>query len=488
MGMGPLAWACLLLTAHGAGASDAWYMNQRAFKIPIRMNAEKRAELRGLVLYLSTDQGKSWGVQERGTPDKEVFLFTAPKDGTYWFTVATVNTRGEEEPRDVMTTPPSKMQKIVVDTTRPEVRIASVERRGGEVAVSWHVQEDHPDPGAVRVEYRTADVPEGQWLPVNVVPGGPEQVSFRPTGAGEVLVRVQATDLAGNKGEATQSVVGGAPTGAGATPAGAIEPAGGNLLGGLGDAGNRKPEGGAPARPASTPVPEKGSLPENSLFPPASPVPPPDNPPPATNAVPPPAPRTSVGEPTGVRPSGMPPAGPPTGGLPGAATAAPLTGVTRGSLPPLQVVKKQQVKLEFPVEKYGPSGLGAVEVYVTSDEGATWELAPADPKAALPPAMDGRTAGPVRGSVMVNLPREGVAYGFCIVVKSRAGLGKPPPQRGDPPQVRLELDATKPLAKLYAPQEDPAHPNALILPWLASDRNLAANPVVLEWAERKEGP
>jgi hypothetical protein len=166
----------------------------------------------------------------------------------------------------------------------------------------------------------------------------------------------------------------------------------------------------------------------------------------------------------------------------------PLAGVPRGSLPTVKVVNKKQVKLDFDVAKFGPSGLGGVEVYVTTDEGATWELAPPDPNTALPAAGDGRTAGPVRGSVTVNLNREGVVYGFCIVVKSRAGLGKAPPQRGDTPQVRLELDATKPLAKLYMPQEDPARPNALILAWTAWDRNLAPAPVVLEWAERKEGP
>src|SRR5207244_677929 len=111
----------------------------------------------------------------------------------------------------------------------------------------------------------------------NVVPGGPEQVTFRPAGEGEVLVRVQATDLAGNKGEATQSVAGGAPVAVASTAAGAIEPAGGSLLSGTGEGGSRKPDSGAPARPVSNPVPEKAS--DNSLFPPASSGPAPGNPP-----------------------------------------------------------------------------------------------------------------------------------------------------------------------------------------------------------------
>jgi hypothetical protein len=129
-----------------------------------------------------------------------------------------------------------------------------------------------------------------------------------------------------------------------------------------------------------------------------------------------------------------------------------------------------------------------VDVYVTADEGATWEPAPADPNASLPLGVDGRSSGPVRGSVTVTLPREGATFGYYLIVKSRAGLGKPPPQRGEPPQVRLELDASKPLAKLYEPQQDPRHPSTLLLSWTAVDRNLAANPVTLEWAEFKDGP
>jgi hypothetical protein len=127
-------------------------------------------------------------------------------------------------------------------------------------------------------------------------------------------------------------------------------------------------------------------------------------------------------------------------------------------------------------------------VYVTTDEGSTWEPAAVGSDTVLPTGADGRASGPVRGSVTVNLTREGVVTGFYIVVKSRAGIGKPPPQRGETPQVRLELDTTQPLAKLYAPTEDPARPNALILAWTAWDRNLGPNSVVLEWSERKEGP
>jgi hypothetical protein len=127
-------------------------------------------------------------------------------------------------------------------------------------------------------------------------------------------------------------------------------------------------------------------------------------------------------------------------------------------------------------------------VYVTTDEGATWEKSQADPNVTLPVTPEMRGSQPVRGNVTVNLAKDGVIYGFYLVVKSRAGLGKEPPRPGDPPQVRIELDTMQPEAELYAPQPDPGHPDCLALTWKATDRNLAANPVSLEWSARPEGP
>ena len=42
------------------------------------------------------------------------------------------------------------------------------------------------------------------------------------------------------------------------------------------------------------------------------------------------------------------------------------------ALPLLMLVKKKSAKLGFDVGKVGPSGLGGVDVFVTTDEGETW--------------------------------------------------------------------------------------------------------------------
>ena len=162
----------------------------------------------------------------------------------------------------------------------------------------------------------------------------------------------------------------------------------------------------------------------------------------------------------------------------------PTAAVSPGSLPALQVVNRRQLKLGFDVSKVGRSGLGAVEVYVTEDDGQTWAKATGAAKVSLPAPGDAKQ----RGAVTVALAKEGVRTGYYLVVKSRAGLGNPAPQPGTPPQVRAELDTTLPEVKLFAPEADPGRPNSVVLRWEATDRNLAARPITLEWTQSASGP
>ena len=152
------------------------------------------------------------------------------------------------------------------------------------------------------------------------------------------------------------------------------------------------------------------------------------------------------------------------------------------------IVNKRQVRLEFEVGKFGPSGLGSVDVYVTTDEGQTWEKSKIDVGTNMPLVPDARSGAAVRGSVMVPLEREQTIYGFYIVVKNRAGHGKPAPERNTLPQIRVEADLTPPEARLFGPQPDPTKRDTLLLSWDASDRNLAPTPISLEWAPKKDGP
>jgi hypothetical protein len=457
MSMGTITWMCLLLTAN-AGEPEAWHLNHRGFQIPIRIKPESRPEIRELLLYVSKDQGQTWELQQRLSPEKEAFPFFAPSDGPFWFSVAVVDRNGKQDPPDPYT---AKIhQRIIIDTVKPDMKFTAAERKGEEIQVQWTIREDHPDTPTLKLEYRAADAnPASPWVPVGIMPGDHGQVTIRPGTQAAVSLRLHLKDLAGNEGLAQAEVAAGVP---------ATQVGGGLSLVGA---------------PTATPGIEKPVNPP-PLIQPAL-IQPVVNPSPRPlTADPPPPDPTPLG--TGlpmVRPARVET---PSQVMPPANTAIPP--VTRGALPPLRIVNKRQVKLDFEVAKFGPSGLGSVDVYMTVDEGATWEKSPADPSVSLPVSSEIRGAAPVRGSVTVHMNKEGITYGFHVVVKSRAGLGKPPPQPGDPPQIRMEVDTTLPEAELYSPQADPNRRDTLVLSWKAKDRNLAANPVSLEWSERKEGP
>jgi hypothetical protein len=152
------------------------------------------------------------------------------------------------------------------------------------------------------------------------------------------------------------------------------------------------------------------------------------------------------------------------------------------------MINQPKLTLEYKVAKYGPSGVGSVELYYTRDDGHTWQPFGGQIKVNVPPPSDTNPAETsVRRSLMIELPEEGT-YGLYMVVKSGAGLGKPPPQPGEPPQMRVQLDMTMPVAKLYKPEPDPTRPDSLVILWDAKDRNLTDTPVTLEWANSGDGP
>src|SRR5262245_40023506 len=166
MATGWLTWTCLLLAAQTGAAEDMVHMNQRGFQIPIRIQPERKGEVRELILFMSRDLGRTWEIYNRATPDKPGFEFFAKADGMLWFSVAVVDRAGRQDPPDVYKAPVG--QKIVVDTVKPETRIVSAERAGDKVRVAWEVKEEHPEWTSLRLEYRVGDGPTGPWTPLPI--------------------------------------------------------------------------------------------------------------------------------------------------------------------------------------------------------------------------------------------------------------------------------------------------------------------------------
>jgi hypothetical protein len=138
------------------------------------------------------------------------------------------------------------------------------------------------------------------------------------------------------------------------------------------------------------------------------------------------------------------------------------------------VANSTRITLDYRVDRVGPSGVGAVDLYLTEDEGRTWRRYKEEQDAQPP--------------MVVDLPGEGV-FGLKLVVTSKAGLCRRPPQDGDLPEMRVEVDMTPPVVKLFRPEPHNQRRDAIVLTWQASDeRNLATSPITLQWAERPDGP
>ena len=198
MTLGAMTWTCLLLAA-GAAQPDVWNMNQRAFQIPIRFDAQRRAEIRELDLYVSHDQGQTWNMEGKATPDKEFFPYTAKDDGPYWFTVAIIDQKGKQEPANILTAPVG--QRIMVDTVKPEIEL-NADRQGEEIRVSWRITELHPNPSTLKLEYGESE--NGPWTSLPITPGPTGEAKFSNPSA--VVVRAEMQDMAENLGQATKQV------------------------------------------------------------------------------------------------------------------------------------------------------------------------------------------------------------------------------------------------------------------------------------------
>lgn len=472
--------AAYLVLAAATGAPEApanpayeGALNQTRFEIPIRVVAERRQEIRSLELYCSTNQGKTWDMVKTATPADSGFPFTAPADGIYWFIVIVRDLQNRPEPPS-----PYKAavgQKVLVKTQKPDLRLTA-ERQGERIAVRWEAREEYPDLSTFRLEYKPADG-SGEWTPVPATQALVGQASFASAAA--VTVRATLEDVAKNAGQVEARV----PAASGVVTASALSPV----------------SEGPPSAIAPPTAVTPSAKPSENLLPPVFPA---EGPPAGTTDTVPPRKEESRGStvPPPVKVVG--PAhenlSPPPSRTEGpanvvataplevkpAAPAGEVPAVAPASDATLQVVNNRRVTMEYQVDKIGPSGVGGVDLYMTTDNGNTWLPVKAEHSAAASPAHPGE---PLRRTLTVVLSGADGLYGFTMVVRSGAGLGRPAPKHGDSPEMRLELDTKAPDAALYRPEPCPGQRDSLVICWKASDKNLGERPIALEWSEQPRG-
>ena len=508
------------------------FINERV--VPIPVNCARPELVQKIELYVSADRGKQWHLYAAIQPTQKEISFVAPTDGEYWFDLVTTFKDGHSEPRAPGLQPP--LLVLMVDTKPPRITLRPLDTSDGQPSVAWEIEDDHLDLRTLKLEYR--DPITGSWVSLPAIPPSAKGEKRWPVhGTGSVLVRLSVSDLAENQAQAQVEIhLGGSGqlAAAGGQPGGQVPTVGQGTL-----AVSAVPSPATGPQPPTWPsshgqhLPTAGSTAVANTgtrtfspadnFPSVAPPPPPP-PSPASPATTTPNPGTPAFFPASSAQhassqsygpqsfsSTMPASGgtgapapasalpPPPAPLP-TETAAPRViarsdssglptqlaswsqhspGGTntnfrgRFNLPALRYLNSSRASLQYEISRVGPSGIGSVEVWMTRDDGQTWFKAAEDPDLQPP--------------VQVEFPGEGV-YGLTLVVRSRAGLGRQPPQPGEPPELRVEVDLTPPYAELYNVEADPQRRDCLILLWSATDKNLAANPITLKWAERESGP
>jgi hypothetical protein len=469
----------------GLAPNEVVFRNERVTQFPLNIKPERRAEVREILLYVSNDQGVSWNLASKINPSQDSFAFTAPIDGVWWLRLALVDQFGKQTPENLNSVPPSA--QLVVDTLKPLVKLANCQRVGNEVVLAWEIREDNPEWTTFRLEY----LPAGSTspIPVSAAPGLTGQTRFTPSTNGPVTVRLSLRDKAGNESSTTGEVSGldgvAVASGTGLPPVTGGTPLPSSLM--------QSPLPPVNPIPQPTPV-DSPAIPSN---PTGTAFTPPSRSRPFTDTRTPTQLTTPGGRwqnntaqyqaPTNEKPIATTEYVPPAVVQAQHHVPAPAPAA-RKPLPPLQYVNSPVVLLEYELSKVGPSGVGSVEIFYTLNDGQTWELLAADDRVV------GKTSGG-RHNGQVELGADGI-YGFTLVVKSQAQVKQEMasddrkthgPQAGDVPDIRVEVDTSAPTAEMYPPRRDPNKNNSLVLLWKATDKNLGANPVTLEWAERRDG-
>jgi hypothetical protein len=496
------------------------YLRSPFIRLPLQIDERTRASLSAIKLYVKTSGGE-WELVAEGPPTRAAFDYRAPKDGAYNFMFVSVDKTGRSFPANLDSRPPH--QSIVVDTTPPKVSVMPFPVANREIYLQCSVDDDNPDPASIKLEY---PIGANQWRALELVkPDVPGVFNVSDKSILEGKVRATVKDLAGNT---TQRIVdlddrtrsfadsGQAPSMLSdqvksPPPLPLIPvPSDQNIVTPTIPTSSSSPlvidlPRPAPALrteanvsipqvspppvsaynpnreqgPAQSPEPELAIPPANS----AQVPPPPQVPPPVIDPGVLPASDVqkiaamSTNDPYFPKLEAPPPAEPalvraePNRSASLKVEAAPADArpmpPARG---PHEIIGTSRCTLDYTVENLIVGGQPKIEFWATRDNGKTWSQVP-DESGGRAPAK-------------LVLPGEGV-FGIRVVANGDGAS----PRQGEKPDAWVEVDTTRPEVRLLPPTLGMG-PDAgtLTIQWTAHDKNLIADSINIDSANRPEGP
>lgn len=439
-------------------------------------------------VHISYDRGANWNLYARHRPSDGEFVFRSRRDAEYWLATRTIDRRNQSHPAG----PLAPQMRVIVDTAAPRLELSAEPGLPGEVLIVWKAIDETLDPSSVKLEGQIATSGVSvTWKPIDAgdasVSGGGTAVegrtSWKPQGAGRVVnVRATVHDKAGNTATASRQV----------------------FLSKL----KTEPLAATPDKPKENPYEilnrEAQAAPQNMLPPvPVTPTAPRNNALSLDAASPPPSNVGGQSWPAEPRNDSLRPSNPdapretPTGPSnliaqdngqgPGRLASSGAANAPPPSTPPAgriqedwlaverpRLTASKRFSLEYDVEAVAPDNLADVELWGTNDGGRNWMKWGSDADRASPFDVE------VGGETI---------YGFRIVIVAKNGVASKPPQPGDPADVWVQVDATKPTCRLtQAAYGQGERAGQLDLRWEAADPNLTDRCVTLQFADRPDGP
>jgi hypothetical protein len=473
------------------------FSRQAAFAIPFRLDPPVNAaqEPREVELQMSPDRGRTWEASSSVPPNKQAFVFRAPRDGEYWFRVRTVDATGRRHPESNG----APELRVIVDTAPPVAELNVERLASGELAATWTLSDPHLSFESLTLAARAED-PTLPWQEISTEEVRHEPIDDRFLGkvawvverAVPVLVKLEISDRAGNRSVVQAPVVPARPQAA-PMPADDVvqspqakfewapdEVTDASLGNGLAD--EEVPGGSLAAEtiPAGEAIGPDNTQVAEVVEPPTGRKPVPGRRARAnqlwtSNGT---EPDTSeADDEESIPPGETEPLPDPNDSEP-ALTSPPRsrTAFDLSLLPSdesLRMVNSRHFELDYEVDTAG-ANVTKVELWGTRDGGQTWSSYGIDDDAESP--------------VHVTVEGDGV-YGFRITVDGDSGLGGLPPRSGDAPDVWLGVDLTRPFARLIAAEPRArAGAHEMVIEWEASDERLADFPISLHYSSRPTGP
>lgn len=457
-------------TLAAATPSAPVFTSKTQFRIPYHYDQAEidRLGAREIRLYVSTDRGVRWNHLKSVAPTARKFPFEATQDGEYWFSVRTLDSKNQLHPSGRVFEPGLR---VVIDTTPPQLELNLRQISPGKVQLVWNAVDRYLDPTKLVLEYSQNG--SQNWQRVIVAPHSKGQTTWSISQGGVVAVRGVIKDRANNIGSSQKKI---RVVAAASRTVPKVKK-------------QELPDFNQPIAQGGIPDNRLTAMPPESLAPYSSsdqalesdqPESPGHHTPLADRKLPSVFPKKYGSNPeTPIEKSirdqvqGQYVADNPEKRPPYAKKRYPAA---KQNWQPerKQVLNGTQFQIGFQVDEVGPSGIGAVELYITEDNGQKWYKYGEDPDKKSP--------------FHVEVPQDGI-YGFALRVRSGVGLADALPKSGEKPDVVIVVDRVAPVIKLNpVKQELGGQGNKVTISWEMSDENLAEKSIAVNYSTQPDGP